>query len=109
MGAKQPHFSDDEDEEEEKPDIEAIEKQSEPTGEGEEAAESAHVVEPKVKADPDGHTSKSSKKRDPMELRIYSEDELAGVSRDRLVADVTILEGTRVCISYPQYLMIFAR
>jgi hypothetical protein len=50
-------------------------------------------AEPKIKADPDGKASKSAKKQNPMELQIYSEEELAEMNRERLVANVTIFEG----------------
>ncbi|CAE6532357.1 unnamed protein product [Rhizoctonia solani] len=50
--------------------------------------------EPKIKDDPDGAPSKNPKreKNDPTELCVYTAEELSGMNRDRLVADVTILE-----------------
>lgn len=100
MIAKQLCVSDDEDEDDEKPDIATIEKLPEAENEGEETEETPEGdVEPKIKADPDGNAAKGSKKHNPMELRIYSEDELASMSRDRLVADVSILEGAWIGIA----------
>ncbi|CAE6448952.1 unnamed protein product [Rhizoctonia solani] len=71
-----------------------------PEGQGERAEdvidedEGQKDVEPKIKDDPDGAPSKNPKreKHDPNELRIYTDEELANLRRDRLVADVTILE-----------------
>ncbi|KAF8684667.1 SMC proteins Flexible Hinge Domain [Rhizoctonia solani] len=76
------------------------EKEQPPAEEQGETAEDAmdedgeKSVEPKVKDDPDGAPSKKPKreKHDPSELRIYTDEELASMNRDRLVADVTILE-----------------
>ncbi|CCO32987.1 Structural maintenance of chromosomes protein 4 AltName: Full=Cell untimely torn protein 3 [Rhizoctonia solani AG-1 IB] len=77
------------------------EKEQHPPEEREEGAENAmdedegeKNAEPRVKDDPDGIPSKTSKreKHDPHELRIYTDEELANMERNRLVADVTILE-----------------
>jgi hypothetical protein len=50
-------------------------------------------AEPRIKVDPDAKQSKNPNKHDPTELRIYTEEELSRMNRDRLVADVSILEG----------------
>ncbi|KAH7339002.1 RecF/RecN/SMC N terminal domain-containing protein [Rhizoctonia solani] len=84
----------DEDEEED-------EKAQTPTPEeGEKAADAmdeegeGESAESRIKDDPDGAPSKNPKKEkhDPTVLRTYADEELAGMNRDRLVADVTILE-----------------
>ncbi|QRW09296.1 structural maintenance of chromosomes protein [Ceratobasidium sp. AG-Ba] len=56
------------------------------------ADEQDENVEPKIKDDPDGQAKKKSKKHDPMELQIYSEDELSEMQRERLAHDVALLE-----------------
>ncbi|KAG9089736.1 hypothetical protein FRC06_001412 [Ceratobasidium sp. 370] len=83
----------DDDEDEEKPEAPAGETETNSPVDGQENADGqAGDAEPKVKADPDGEASKSSAKRDPLELQIYSDEELEEMNRERLVHNVTILE-----------------
>ncbi|CAE7140346.1 unnamed protein product [Rhizoctonia solani] len=69
---------------------------TQPPEEGEKDAEvmEENNAEPKIKDDPDGAPSKNPKqeKQDPTVLRIYTDEELSGMKRDRLVADVSLLE-----------------
>ncbi|ELU39447.1 Subunit of the condensin complex, which reorganizes chromosomes during cell division [Rhizoctonia solani AG-1 IA] len=83
----------DEDEDEDEKEQPPVEEQGE-TAEDAMDEDGEKSVEPKVKDDPDAVPSKKPKreKHDPSELRIYTDEELASMNRDRLVADVTILE-----------------
>ncbi|KAG9079604.1 hypothetical protein FS749_008379 [Ceratobasidium sp. UAMH 11750] len=83
----------DDDDDEERPEAPAGETATGTPVDGQENAdEQANDAEPKVKADPDGEASKSSAKRDPLELQMYSDEELEEMNRERLVHNVTILE-----------------
>lgn len=84
--------SDDDDDDEGNPMPETEEQQGAQEAVDEDRANEGDDSEPKVKTDPDAKQPKNSK-HDPTELRIYTEDELSKMSRDRLVADVSILEG----------------
>lgn len=86
------NFSEDEDEGEKEQSTTPEEGEKDETAMDEDGEKEA---EPKIKDDPDGAPSKNPKreKHDPMELRAFTDEELSGMNRDRLVADVTILEG----------------